>query len=182
MIQCPTSSSGDGHVRLDGRDIIGSLEPFTDMVGKFGDCECIRFLERGMAVTPGENGRCWLKRIDCFACLAGSNQGRIFLRGEGRGHGLWLKGRSSHVHRYVCVPHPWRVGFHLPLCCGFCWLMATSGGMSAFLVAGVARVSPEVVFRGALPFYAPAIILLWLIGFFHEIATWLPDLLYVGKG
>ncbi|MBW2067185.1 MAG: TRAP transporter large permease subunit, partial [Deltaproteobacteria bacterium] len=55
-------------------------------------------------------------------------------------------------------------------------------GMSAFLVAGVAGVSPEVVFRGVLPFYGAAMLLLWLIVFFPGIATWLPNLFYVVKG
>jgi len=51
-------------------------------------------------------------------------------------------------------------------------------GMSAFLVAGVAKVSPEVVFRGVLPFYVTCMILLWILVFLPEIATWLPNLFY----
>ena len=51
-------------------------------------------------------------------------------------------------------------------------------GMSVFLVAGVAEVSPEVVFRGVLPFYITCMILLWILVFFPEIATWLPNLFY----
>ena len=51
-------------------------------------------------------------------------------------------------------------------------------GMSAFLIAGVTGVSPEVVFRGVLPFFITTIVLLWLIVFFPEIATWLPNLFY----
>jgi C4-dicarboxylate transporter DctM subunit len=51
-------------------------------------------------------------------------------------------------------------------------------GMSAFLVAGVAGVSPEVVFRGVLPFFIADIILLWVLVFFPALATWLPNLFY----
>ncbi len=51
-------------------------------------------------------------------------------------------------------------------------------GMSAFVVASVAGVSPEVVFRGVLPFFAIAILLLWIIIFFPELAIWLPNLFY----
>jgi TRAP-type C4-dicarboxylate transport system permease large subunit len=51
-------------------------------------------------------------------------------------------------------------------------------GMSAFIVAGVARVSPEVVFRGILPFFFAALILLAALVLFPEIATWLPNLFY----
>ena len=51
-------------------------------------------------------------------------------------------------------------------------------GMSAFIVAGVAGVSPEVVFRGILPFFFTGLVLLGLLVFFPEIATWLPDLFY----
>ena len=51
-------------------------------------------------------------------------------------------------------------------------------GMSAFLVAGVAGVSPEVVFRGVLPFFIADMILLWILVFFPELATWLPNLFY----
>ena len=51
-------------------------------------------------------------------------------------------------------------------------------GMSAFIVAGVAGVSPEVVFRGIIPFFFTGLILLWALVFFPEIATWLPDLFY----
>lgn len=51
-------------------------------------------------------------------------------------------------------------------------------GLSAFLIAGVAGVSPVVVFRGVLPFFAASMVLLWLIVFFPWIATWLPNLFY----
>ena len=51
-------------------------------------------------------------------------------------------------------------------------------GMSAFIVAGVAEVSPEVVFRGIIPFFFAALILLAALVLFPEIATWLPDLFY----
>jgi tripartite ATP-independent transporter DctM subunit len=51
-------------------------------------------------------------------------------------------------------------------------------GMSAFLIAGVANVSPEVVFKGVIPFFMTAFIMLFLLVFFPEIATWLPDLFY----
>ena len=51
-------------------------------------------------------------------------------------------------------------------------------GMSAFIVAGVAGVSPEVVFRGILPFFFTGLVLLWILVFFPETATWLPNLFY----
>jgi tripartite ATP-independent transporter DctM subunit len=51
-------------------------------------------------------------------------------------------------------------------------------GMSAFVVAGVAGVSPEVVFRGILPFFIVCLFLLGLMVFFPEIVTWLPNLFY----
>jgi tripartite ATP-independent transporter DctM subunit len=51
-------------------------------------------------------------------------------------------------------------------------------GMSAFMVAGVAGVSPEVVFRGILPYFITCIVMLWLMVFFPEIVTWLPNLFY----
>jgi C4-dicarboxylate transporter DctM subunit len=51
-------------------------------------------------------------------------------------------------------------------------------GLSVFLIAGVANVSPVVVFRGVLPFFAASMVLLWLIVFFPVIATWLPNLFY----
>jgi TRAP-type C4-dicarboxylate transport system permease large subunit len=51
-------------------------------------------------------------------------------------------------------------------------------GLSAFLIAGVAEVPPEVVFKGILPFFLTAFFLLWLLVFFPGIATWLPNLFY----
>ena len=51
-------------------------------------------------------------------------------------------------------------------------------GMSCYIVAGIANVSPEEVFKGILPFFAMAILLLILLVFFPKISTWLPDLLY----
>jgi C4-dicarboxylate transporter DctM subunit len=51
-------------------------------------------------------------------------------------------------------------------------------GMSAFMVAGVAKVSPEVVFRGILPYFITCLVLLWLMVFFPQIVTWLPNLFY----
>lgn len=51
-------------------------------------------------------------------------------------------------------------------------------GLSAFLIAGVAEVSPEVVFKGVLPFFFTSLVLLWLLVFFPSIATWLPNLFY----
>ena len=51
-------------------------------------------------------------------------------------------------------------------------------GMSAFIVAGVAGVSPEVVFRGILPFFFTGLVLLSILVFFPETATWLPNLFY----
>lgn len=51
-------------------------------------------------------------------------------------------------------------------------------GLSAFVVAGVARTRPEEVFRGIIPFFLIGLALLWLIVFFPQIATWLPNLFY----
>ena len=51
-------------------------------------------------------------------------------------------------------------------------------GLSVFLIAGVAKVSPEVVFKGVLPFFFTSQVLLWLLVFFPGIATWLPNLFY----
>jgi len=51
-------------------------------------------------------------------------------------------------------------------------------GLSAFLIAGVAKVPPELVFRGVLPFFATSVVLLWLLVIFPGIATWLPNLFY----
>ena len=51
-------------------------------------------------------------------------------------------------------------------------------GLSAFVVAGVARTKPEEVFRGVLPFFLIVLALLWVIVFFPQLATWLPNLFY----
>ena len=51
-------------------------------------------------------------------------------------------------------------------------------GMTVFLIAGVAEESPELVFKGVLPFFFTALVLLWMIVFFPFIATWLPNLFY----
>jgi tripartite ATP-independent transporter DctM subunit len=51
-------------------------------------------------------------------------------------------------------------------------------GMSCYIVAGIAKVPPEEVFKGILPFFAMAILLLILLVFSPEISTWLPNLLY----
>ena len=51
-------------------------------------------------------------------------------------------------------------------------------GMSAFVVAGVAGVPPEVVFRGITPFFMVCLVMLSLMVFFPEIVTWLPNLFY----
>ena len=53
-------------------------------------------------------------------------------------------------------------------------------GLSAFVVAGVARVKPEVVFRGIVPYFLTALVVLWAIVFFPQLATWLPNLFYGG--
>jgi TRAP-type C4-dicarboxylate transport system permease large subunit len=50
--------------------------------------------------------------------------------------------------------------------------------MSAFLIAGVTKVSPEIVFKGVIPFFFTAFVMLWLLVFFSGIATWLPNLFY----
>jgi C4-dicarboxylate transporter DctM subunit len=51
-------------------------------------------------------------------------------------------------------------------------------GMSVFVVAGVAGVRPEVVFRGVVPFFATCLVMLALMVFFPKIVTWLPGLFY----
>ncbi|MBN1368137.1 MAG: TRAP transporter large permease [Dehalococcoidales bacterium] len=51
-------------------------------------------------------------------------------------------------------------------------------GLSAFIVAGVARTKPEQVFKGVLPYFATMLILMWLVVFFPKFATWLPNLFY----
>jgi alkylation response protein AidB-like acyl-CoA dehydrogenase len=51
-------------------------------------------------------------------------------------------------------------------------------GLSAFVVAGVARTKPEEVFRGVLPFFLIVLALLWVIVFFPQLVTWLPNLFY----
>jgi len=51
-------------------------------------------------------------------------------------------------------------------------------GMSAFVVAGIAGVPPEVVFRGVVPFFLACLVLLALMVFFPAIITWLPGLFY----
>lgn len=51
-------------------------------------------------------------------------------------------------------------------------------GISAFVVATVAGVPPEEVFRGIIPFFLICLLLMWLIVFIPEIATWLPNLFY----
>jgi NAD(P)-dependent dehydrogenase (short-subunit alcohol dehydrogenase family) len=51
-------------------------------------------------------------------------------------------------------------------------------GLSAFVVASVARTKPEEVFRGVISFFLIALALLWVIVFFPQLATWLPNLFY----
>jgi tripartite ATP-independent transporter DctM subunit len=51
-------------------------------------------------------------------------------------------------------------------------------GMSCYIVAGIAEVPPEQVFKGILPFFVMSIILLILLIFLPGIATWLPNLFY----
>jgi TRAP-type C4-dicarboxylate transport system permease large subunit len=51
-------------------------------------------------------------------------------------------------------------------------------GMSAFVVAGIAGVPPEVVFRGVVPFFLACLVLLALMVFFPALVTWLPSLFY----
>jgi tripartite ATP-independent transporter DctM subunit len=51
-------------------------------------------------------------------------------------------------------------------------------GLSAFLIAGVAKVPPETVFKGILPFFFTSLILLWLLVLFPAISTWLPNFFY----
>ncbi len=53
-------------------------------------------------------------------------------------------------------------------------------GMSAFMVAGVAGVSPEVVFQGIIPFFITCLVLLGMMVFFPGMVTWLPNLFYGG--
>ena len=54
-------------------------------------------------------------------------------------------------------------------------------GMACFVMASVAGVPSEMVFRGTMPFLIVCLLLTFMIIFFPEIVTWLPDLLY-GKG
>jgi C4-dicarboxylate transporter, DctM subunit len=51
-------------------------------------------------------------------------------------------------------------------------------GMSAFVVAGIAGVAPEVVFRGVIPFFIACLVLLAIMVFFPAVVTWLPGLFY----
>ena len=51
-------------------------------------------------------------------------------------------------------------------------------GMGVFVVASVANVKPEEVFKGILPFFLVSMLHLWLIIFFPKIAIWLPELFY----
>lgn len=51
-------------------------------------------------------------------------------------------------------------------------------GMSAFVVAGIAGVPPEIVFKGVVPFFMACLVLLALMVFFPGIVTWLPSLFY----
>lgn len=51
-------------------------------------------------------------------------------------------------------------------------------GMSAFIVAGIAGVPPEVVFKGIVPFFMACLVLLVLMVFFPGMVTWLPSLFY----
>jgi C4-dicarboxylate transporter, DctM subunit len=51
-------------------------------------------------------------------------------------------------------------------------------GLTAFVVAGVAKARPEEVFLGIIPFFLIGLALLWLIVFFPQLATWLPNLFY----
>jgi tripartite ATP-independent transporter DctM subunit len=51
-------------------------------------------------------------------------------------------------------------------------------GMSAFVVAGIAGVPPEVVFKGIVPFFLTCLVLLALMVFFPSVVTWLPSLFY----
>ncbi|MBN1626635.1 MAG: TRAP transporter large permease [Deltaproteobacteria bacterium] len=51
-------------------------------------------------------------------------------------------------------------------------------GMSCYIVAGIAKVPPEEVFKGILPYFSMSILLLALLIFFPQISTWLPNLFY----
>ena len=51
-------------------------------------------------------------------------------------------------------------------------------GLSAFVVASIAHTKPEEVFRGIIPFFLIALALLWVIVFFPQLVTWLPNLFY----
>jgi C4-dicarboxylate transporter, DctM subunit len=54
-------------------------------------------------------------------------------------------------------------------------------GMGVFVVASVAKVKPELVFKGVLPYFIASMVMLLLIIVFPQIVLWLPDLFY-GKG
>ncbi|MCG6121939.1 MAG: TRAP transporter large permease [Microvirga sp.] len=51
-------------------------------------------------------------------------------------------------------------------------------GLNLFVMAEVARAPVSEVIRGVLPFLAAMVILLLLVIFIPEIATWLPDLVF----
>ena len=51
-------------------------------------------------------------------------------------------------------------------------------GMNAFLVAGVAEMPAESVFKGVIPFFLVCILMLILLVLFPGISTWLPNLFY----
>jgi tripartite ATP-independent transporter DctM subunit len=51
-------------------------------------------------------------------------------------------------------------------------------GINAFVIASVAKVKPEEVFRGVGWFFVVSLILVWILVFIPEIVTWLPNLFY----
>ena len=53
-------------------------------------------------------------------------------------------------------------------------------GFSLFFLRGVApkEIETQNMYKGVMPFIAVQIIALFIVGFFPEIATWLPDKLF----
>jgi tripartite ATP-independent transporter DctM subunit len=51
-------------------------------------------------------------------------------------------------------------------------------GINVFVIASVAKVKPESVFRGVGPYFVASCVLVWLLVFVPGIVTWLPDLFY----
>ena len=53
-------------------------------------------------------------------------------------------------------------------------------GFSLFFLRGVApkEIETQNIYKGVMPFIAVQVVALFIVGFFPEIATWLPDKLF----